>query len=527
MRNLAVLGGQQLRGDRSVQNVQQHGAQGVGGGNVGFVMHQMAHQRFGHPGVHTVHAHVVAVVGGPAQCQLRQVAGAHHKAAGAVGSVHQFQRAHTGLPIFKGHVQHAFVLADVPEVAVHRLGDVDLFEGDLQLIAQDLGIAAGAVGGAEAGHGHGQHIAGGAAQLLHGAHRHQQGQTAVQTAGNADDRRFGVGVLQPLGQTVGLHLQDQFAALGAALGVAGHEGCRVDPAGEGGLGEFQIKLHRGVTVAAQLKAGVAGTLGLHALAVDLGLGNAARKGSCLGQQGAVFGDQVVPGEHHVLGALAVPGRGVQVAAQQAGRLVGHQCPAVLGLADGLVAGRKVGDDRGPGQRVEGGGRQRTPQVLAQLYAQHKTGHGPAAEQQRSAKGHLLAAHGDRFHLGAAGGKLALLVEFAVVGQVGLGHKAQQLPAAQHGGAVVQLAVYQQRQAHQHDGVQRPGAVQHGLQGIQRTGLQRVLQEQIAAGVAGEAEFREHGQLDPVRGGCLHVGKDLLGVIGAVRHPQGGGEGGCL
>ena len=48
-------------------------------------------------------------------------------------------------------VQHAFVLADVPEVAVHRFGNVDLFEGDLQLIAQDLGIAAGAVGGAEAG----------------------------------------------------------------------------------------------------------------------------------------------------------------------------------------------------------------------------------------------------------------------------------------------------------------------------------------------------------------------------------------
>ena len=72
----------------------------------------------------------------------------------------------------------------------------------------------------------------------------------IAPAGNADDRRFGVGVLQPLGQTVGLHLQDQFAALGAALGVAGHEGCRVDPAGEGGLGEFQIELHRGVTVAA-------------------------------------------------------------------------------------------------------------------------------------------------------------------------------------------------------------------------------------------------------------------------------------
>ena len=26
---------------------------------------------------------------------------------------------------------------------------------------------------------------------------------------------------------------------------------------------------------------------------------------------------------------------------------------------------------------------------------------------------------------------------------------------------------------------------------------------------------------------IPLGKDLLGVIGAVRHPQGGGEGGCL
>ena len=74
---------------------------------------------------------MVAVVGGPAQCKLAQIAGADDKATILVGVIHQFQRAHTGLPIFKGHVQHAFVLADVPEVAVHRLGDVDLFEGDL------------------------------------------------------------------------------------------------------------------------------------------------------------------------------------------------------------------------------------------------------------------------------------------------------------------------------------------------------------------------------------------------------------
>ena len=46
-------------------------------------------------------------------------------------------------------------------------------------------------GGAEAGHGHSQHIAGGAAQLFHGADGHQQSETAVQTARDADDRRLG------------------------------------------------------------------------------------------------------------------------------------------------------------------------------------------------------------------------------------------------------------------------------------------------------------------------------------------------
>ena len=68
--DLAVLGGQQLRGDRRIQNIQQHRAQGIGGGNVGFVPDKMAHQRFGHARVDAVHAHVVAVVGGPAQGQL-------------------------------------------------------------------------------------------------------------------------------------------------------------------------------------------------------------------------------------------------------------------------------------------------------------------------------------------------------------------------------------------------------------------------------------------------------------------------
>ena len=203
--NFAVLGGQQLRRDRGSQNIQQHIVQSGGGGSLGFVLHQIAHQRFGHTGIYAVHTHVVAVIGRPAQRQLRKVARAHHKAAGAIGKIHQLQRAHTRLPVFKGDVQHLFVLPDIRKVAAHSIGNADFLKAHAQLPAQNFGVAAGALGGAKAGHGHRQHIGGGAVQLLHGTHCHQQGKAAVQAAGNANDRRFCAGVLQPLGKAVGLH----------------------------------------------------------------------------------------------------------------------------------------------------------------------------------------------------------------------------------------------------------------------------------------------------------------------------------
>ena len=285
----------------------------------------------------------------------------------------------------------------------------------MQLLAQDLRVAAGAPGGAEAGHGHGQHIGGGAAELLHGADGHQQGKAAVQPAGDADDGRFGVGMFQPLGQTVGLHLQDELTALSAALRVAGHKGGRVHKAGQGGVGQRQAEVHGLIAVGGRPEAGVAGPLGFHPLAVQLRLGVTACKGSRFSQQGAVFRNEVVACEHHILGALAMPGGGIQVAAEQAGGLVGHQRPAVLRLADRLIAGGEVRNDGGPGQRVEGGRRERAPQVFAKLHAQHEAGHLAAAEEQRGAKGHLLAADREGLDLGGAGGELALFVELAVIG----------------------------------------------------------------------------------------------------------------
>ena len=75
----------------------------------------------------------------------------HHKAAGAVGKIHQLQRTHTRLPVFKGDVQHLFVLPDIHKVAAHGVGNADLLKAHAQLPAQNFGVAAGALGGAKAG----------------------------------------------------------------------------------------------------------------------------------------------------------------------------------------------------------------------------------------------------------------------------------------------------------------------------------------------------------------------------------------
>jgi len=334
-------------------------------------------------------------------------------------------------------------------------------------------------------------------------------------------------MIQPFGKAVRLHLQNKLTAFGAALGVAGHKGRGIDPAGQHGLRRLQIELHGLVALTGRLKAGIAGTLGFHALAVDFGLGTAAVKGGVLREDGAVLGNKVMSGKHHVLRALTVPGGSIKVAAQQAGRLVGHQRPAVLGLANGLIAGGKICDHGRTGQRMEGGGRQGAPQILADLHTQHKAGHLAAAEQQGGAKGHLLTAHLRQLHIGAARGELPLFVELAIVGQIGLGHKAQDPAMAQHGGAVVQLAVHQQRQADQSHHVQLLRFSQQGAQSVQRAGLQSTLQKQVAAGIAGQAELGEHGQLHAAGCGFAQSLGDLPDVIGAVGHPQCGRKGGCF
>ena len=65
-----LLGWDELRADGGVHDVEQDVACGSVIVMLGFPLHQVSYKGFGDAGIHTIHRHVVAVVGGPSERQL-------------------------------------------------------------------------------------------------------------------------------------------------------------------------------------------------------------------------------------------------------------------------------------------------------------------------------------------------------------------------------------------------------------------------------------------------------------------------
>ena len=68
---------------------------------------------------------MVAVVGRPAERQLRQVAGADNHSVLGVRKIHKYFGALARLTVFIDHVVVALVVSDVPEVLLDGSRDVD------------------------------------------------------------------------------------------------------------------------------------------------------------------------------------------------------------------------------------------------------------------------------------------------------------------------------------------------------------------------------------------------------------------
>ena len=142
------VGRNQLGRNRGIDDVEQR----FGSHILSHITHQIANQRFGHTSIHTIHRHVVAIIGGPSQCQLRQVACTNHNRILLISHIHQYLGALAGLRVLVGDIVNAGVVLDIAEVLGNSSSNADFANGNTQRLHQFNGIVIGAIGSSETWH---------------------------------------------------------------------------------------------------------------------------------------------------------------------------------------------------------------------------------------------------------------------------------------------------------------------------------------------------------------------------------------
>ena len=506
---------------------------------------QVPDQGLRHAAVDIVVAHMVAdAIGGPAQRQLRQVAGAQHKGAVLVGQPEQIVGAQPRLDVLEGDVVHRLALgermADGLEHGLRGRPDVDLGPGHTQRLHQRPGVGLGPLRGGEAGHRIGENAGPRQAQPVEGAAGDQQGLGRIQPARDADHQLFGAGRLHPAHQPLHLDVEGLVAVLIQPGRVVRHEGEAVEGADQLPDGTSDVRvanrdfdkitwLH--LPSRAVGEGAVALAFQPDTLDVDVGDGQVAlhREPLALGQLGTQFVDRglSVPGE---VGSAFPPARGGKdVGGHRPRRLAGRQHRPVVGLADHHIGRRKVQEDAGPGERLAGRGWKWSPVVLADLHPEDETRPALDAEDQIGTEagavtGHIAAAAG--IQLGRGGGEPALLIVLPIVGQVGLGNDTPEPAVGHDHGRVVEALLVPHGGTDDGDDANVLRRLGHPRDLPLHLIQQRLLHQQVVDGVAAEAQLRKDDQVHALGRRRCDQADVLIGIghrVGRVHHRGGGGH----
>ena len=93
---------------------------------LGVIAHQILDERLGNATIDTIHRHVVAVVGGPTECQLREVACAYHQCVAFVGKIHEYLCTLAGLRILIGGIVDGGIVTNILKMLSNGLGNGNL-----------------------------------------------------------------------------------------------------------------------------------------------------------------------------------------------------------------------------------------------------------------------------------------------------------------------------------------------------------------------------------------------------------------
>ena len=157
-----------------------------------------------------------------------------------------------------------------------------------------------------------------------------------------------------------------------------------------------------------------------------------------------------------------------------------------------------------------------PKILAYLHAEAKSGHLAAGKELSCAESGLLPRKGDGVRHTLAGGEMPPFIKFGIGGNVHFRHQPQKLSVLHDGSTVVEHRTLGDRQTDDENGVETRGLVQQERESVFCCLQQCGLQEQIRAGIAGDAQLRKH-QNRRIRRGFKHLLQNLLGVMLTIRN----------
>ena len=233
----------------------------------------------------------------------------------------------------------------------------------------------------------------------------------------------------------------------------------------------------------------------------------------------VLRDHIMTAENLILSRFSFPRRGVNITRDQlrAGRL--HQHFPIHILPHRLIGSRQVHQHRSSRQRMSRPRRQRRPQILAQLTAHRQAAHRIHCKQDVGSNGNLFSMKKIDLRLLIARHEMSGLIKLRIRGDIPLGNKSQHFAVLQHRRHIVELVADLQRQSHEYQRVITRRCIRHHFQRFPCPGKQKLLQEQIAAGVARNAKFRKYDDPGPF---CIRFLKSFTNfarIIYRIRHPD--------
>ena len=412
------------------------------------------------------------------------------------------------------------------EHLLRRGGDVDLLERDAERLGQPGGVRAGRVPRREARHREGVDVAARAAQPVHRARRDDQRVGRVEAAADADHhlgrrrcrtaaaRARRPGCCRPRSSRAR-------AARGRRARTGTGRPCVAARCRRRGGCELELDAcgtpRSGRRRCAGCRRRCPGGCRSWRMPVEVDVGD--RHPRAVGEPVAL-GEQVAALVDH---RLAVPATGRSSTRPgprprrrtprcSARSTLTDQQGAVLGARDRDRAAGQVGQHGGAGQVASALGGIGTHMSSQISTCSLRSGHVGRAEDQVRTERHPPVGHADRRTAAVvARREVPPLVELPVGRQVGLGRDAQDHAAVDDHRAVEDPGAVDQRCADDQHRPQRGGRGDHLGDRRVRGVEQRVLEQQVVDGVAGQAQLREHRDRDAVLVGLLGHRDDLRRV----------------